>query len=98
MNRTTHEESLASSLTEAHRIAATPEDVEMPSTQRLDEYPGTPSPITPEHPPNVLALTILQSVRERQQGRKPSQSSRTQEYLREARSGGMYGNGSDADQ
>lgn len=48
------------------------------------------------HPPNTLALSILQTVRERQQSREPSPSSGTQEYLREARSGGMYGHGDGA--
>jgi hypothetical protein len=72
------------------------EDVEMPASQGADERqcPPETAPIT--YPPNTLALTILQTVRERQQGRNPSPSSRTQEYIREARSGGMYGHGDDA--
>jgi len=48
------------------------------------------------HSPNESALAILQSVRERQQGRSVSDSTRTQDYLREARTGGMYGHGDDA--
>jgi len=48
------------------------------------------------HSPNVSALAILQAVRKRQEGRSVSNSTRTQDYLREARSGGMYGHGDDA--
>lgn len=43
--------------------------------------------------PNLGALAILQQILEHLQGRASSDSSRTQEYLREARSGGMYGYG-----
>jgi Arc/MetJ-type ribon-helix-helix transcriptional regulator len=45
------------------------------------------------HSPNESALAILQWVRERQEGRSVSDSTRTQDYLREARTGGMYGHG-----
>ena len=43
------------------------------------------------HTPNLQALSILHEVHRRQQNRVGSDSSKTQEYLREARSGGMYG-------
>jgi putative addiction module CopG family antidote len=46
--------------------------------------------------PNVSALAILQAVRERQRCRPVSDSIKTQEYLHEARSGGMYGHDDDA--
>jgi hypothetical protein len=68
----------------------------MPDDHGSDNEHASPMTITRSHPPNLLALAILQAVRERQQGRKPSQSSRTQEYLLEARAGKMYGNGNDA--
>jgi hypothetical protein len=47
-----------------------------------------PSP--PVHPPNTIALKILSLVRGRQKGRSPSPSTRTEEYVRQARSGEMY--------
>ncbi len=43
------------------------------------------------HTPNLQGLAILHEVHRRQQNRVGSDSSKTQEYLREARSGGMYG-------
>jgi hypothetical protein len=43
------------------------------------------------HPPNALALAILKEVRERQKGRRTTDPSHTQELIREARSGGVYG-------
>ncbi len=46
--------------------------------------------------PNESALTVLQIVRERREDRRHSDSTKTQEYLREARSGKMYGDGDDA--
>jgi hypothetical protein len=46
-----------------------------------------------KHPPNLVALAILKQVKERQRDRKPSDSSKTQDYLREARAGGIYGYG-----
>jgi hypothetical protein len=90
MNATSLEESIPGP-PEAHRVLAPSEDIEMSEKQGLDKHPDTPT-----HPPNLLALAILQTVRERQQGRKPTDSSRTQEYLREARSGKMYGDGDNA--
>ena len=48
------------------------------------------------HSPNVTALAILQAVKRRREGRSASDSTRTQDYLREARSGKMYGHGDDA--
>jgi len=48
------------------------------------------------HSPNVSALAVLQAIRKRQEDRSVSDSTRTQDYLHEARSGGMYGHGDDA--
>jgi len=44
-----------------------------------------------EYPPNEQALAVLKTVRERQRQRRPSNSQKTQSYLREARAGGMCG-------
>jgi len=41
--------------------------------------------------PNRVALAILKQVRDRQQDRRETDGSRTQELIREARAGGMYG-------
>ena len=41
--------------------------------------------------PNLIALKILKQVRDRQNGRRETDPSRTQELIREARDGGMYG-------
>jgi hypothetical protein len=46
-----------------------------------------------KHPPNVKALRLLEVIHSRNQDRKSGDSSRTQDYIREARSGGMYGYG-----
>jgi hypothetical protein len=43
--------------------------------------------------PNRVALTILEQVRERQKDRRETDPSRTQDLIREARAGGMYGHG-----
>lgn len=43
--------------------------------------------------PNRGALTILEEVKERQKTRRETDPSRTQELVREARAGGMYGHG-----
>jgi len=48
--------------------------------------------------PNLKALAILKEVHDRQRDRLSSRSDRTQDYLREARSGGMYGNGDICDE
>ncbi len=55
------------------------------------EDPGKESSEVTARSPNLRALAILKEVHERQRGRLSSQSGRTQDYLREARSGGMYG-------
>jgi putative addiction module CopG family antidote len=47
-------------------------------------------------PPNESALTILRAVRKRREDRPASAPTGVQDYLREARSGGMYGHGDDA--
>jgi hypothetical protein len=88
----------ASLLAAELKILARSEDAEMLDAKPLDVAPAPAAPSLTEHPPNVVALAILRSARERRQGREPSTSSRTQEYLREARSGRMYGDGIDADQ
>ena len=41
--------------------------------------------------PNLVALAILKQVRDRQKDRRETDPSRTQELIREARAGGMYG-------
>jgi hypothetical protein len=46
-----------------------------------------------EHPPNLKALRLLEAIHGRNQDRKSSDSSRTQDYISEARSGGMYEHG-----
>jgi hypothetical protein len=74
------------------------EGLDMPATQGTDQGPHPPAPAPATYPPNTLALAILQMVRERQQPCHPTPSSRTQEYIREARSGGMYGYGDDVGQ
>jgi hypothetical protein len=43
--------------------------------------------------PNLIALTILKQVKERQKDRRETDPSLTQELIREARDGGMYGHG-----
>lgn len=43
------------------------------------------------HPANERALATLKSVRERRNGVRPSEPADPQDYLRKARSGGMYG-------
>jgi hypothetical protein len=50
------------------------------------------------HAPNQRALAILKEVHDRQQDQLSSRSDRTQHYLREARSGGMYGHGDSCDE
>ena len=47
-------------------------------------------------PPNESALTILQAARKRREDRPASDPTGVQDYLREARSGEMYGHGDDA--
>jgi len=59
---------------------------------------GGGSPEVTAHTSNLRALAILKEVHERQRDRLSSQSDRTQDYLREARSGGMYGNGNRCDE
>jgi hypothetical protein len=44
-----------------------------------------------EFAPNLLALAILKQVRDRQKDRRETDPSRTQELIREARDGEMYG-------
>ena len=44
-----------------------------------------------EFAPNLVALAILKQVRDRQKDRPETDPSRTQELIREARDGGMYG-------
>jgi hypothetical protein len=44
-----------------------------------------------QFPPNLVALTILSQVRERQKDRRETDPSRTLELIREARAGGMHG-------
>ena len=83
---------------EASRRATTSEDVEMTADKDADRRQAPPESTPATYPPNTLALTILQAVRERQQRRDPSPSSRTQDYIREARSGGMYGHDNDVGQ
>ncbi len=41
--------------------------------------------------PNLVALAILKQVRDRQKDRRETDPCRTQELVREARAGGMYG-------
>ena len=42
-------------------------------------------------PPNLVALAILEHVRERQKDRRETDPSRTQELIREARARGVHG-------
>jgi putative addiction module CopG family antidote len=70
--------------------------VEAALRRMRDEEPIPAQSAIHSHPPNATALAILQAVMERQRDRSASDSSRTQDYIREARSGGMYGHGDDA--
>jgi hypothetical protein len=54
---------------------------------------GRGSPEVTADAPNLKALAILKQLHDRQRDRLSSRSDRTQDYLREARSGGMFGNG-----
>lgn len=60
--------------------------------------PANGSAVITVYAPNLIALAILQEVHERQRDRLSSASNKTQVYLREARSGGMYGNGGTDDE
>jgi hypothetical protein len=60
-----------------------------------DESGGKKASEATAFPPNIQVLEVLKAVRERQQSRKPSDPAGSQDYLREARSGGMYGFGPD---
>lgn len=42
-------------------------------------------------PPNEAALRMLQELEERQQGRRYTSGEETQDLIRQARNGGMYG-------
>lgn len=46
-------------------------------------------------PPNQAMLNALLKIEAIQQGMQPQEDKNTQDYIREARSGGMYGNGPD---
>lgn len=46
-------------------------------------------------PPNQAMLNALLKIEAIQQGMQPKEDKNTQDYIREARCGGMYGNGSD---
>jgi hypothetical protein len=67
--------------------------------EHANELAGSPddsgqgAPEVKAHAPNLRALAILNQLHDRQRDRLSSRSDRTQEYLREARSGGMFGNG-----
>jgi len=62
-----------------------------------DDSDNVSSEVT-AHAPNLRALAILKEVHDRQRDRLSSRSDKTQHYLREARSGGMYGNGDSSDE
>ena len=47
----------------------------------------------PRFPPNLAALAILMQVKERQKDRRETDPGRTDEIIREARAGGVYGYG-----
>lgn len=68
---------------------------EIEAEQRWEEGKEATPDFTVGHAPNLKALAILQQIHERLQGRASSDSSKTQGYLREARSGGMYGDSDD---
>jgi hypothetical protein len=53
-----------------------------------EKHPGAP---LVRCAPNLVALEILKRVRERQQDRREADPSRTQELIRSARDGRMYG-------
>jgi hypothetical protein len=84
-------ESIGAVQSETTSIPASAEGSEMIPDRDTDQRQSPPSPATATYPPNTLALAILQTVRERQLRRDPSPSGKTQDYIREARSGGMYG-------
>jgi hypothetical protein len=82
---------------------ATPGDREDPISDPLNaSHPMVPSSqLTSDRsageeggaqfPPNLVALTILNQVSERQKHRRETDPSRTLELIREARAGGMHG-------
>jgi hypothetical protein len=65
------------------------QDDSVPSERPLDRSTEGEQDI--HFAPNLLALKILKQARERQKDRRESDPSRTQELIREARDGGMYG-------
>ncbi len=63
----------------------------MISSSRVSNKGASGNEQEPQFPPNLLALSILKQVRDRQEHRRETDPNRTQELIREARAGGMYG-------
>jgi len=55
------------------------------------EPAGGRAPVLSVRAPNVKALAVLSAIRKRREGKTQPESGEARDYLREARSGGMYG-------
>ncbi len=60
-----------------------------PEEAKISEPPNIGPPNL--GPPNEAALRMLQELEERQQGRRYTSGEGTQDMIRQARNGGMYG-------